>query len=289
MSLVITGASGHLGRRTAELLLDRLDDPARLVLVTRRPDAVADLADRGAHVRAGDFDDPASLETAFAGAERVLIISTDRVGERLAGHRNAIAAAKAAGATHISYTSIPNPGPANPAGVVADHAATEEALRDSGVAWTALRNALYAEYRIPEAQAAIADGVLRHNQGTGRTAYVSREDCAAAAAVVLAGGAAHDGKAYDITGPELLGAEDLSALYAEIGGTPVQAIELSDDELAAGIAAAGLPEPIAELLASFGTAIRGGHLAQRSDDVQLLTGRPPRTVRETLATLDVTA
>jgi NAD(P)H dehydrogenase (quinone) len=283
MSLVITGASGHLGRRTAELLLDADGvDPASVVLVTRTPDALADLAARGAEVRRGDFADPATLPAAFAGARRVLVISTDAVGARLDGHLAAIAAAKDAGAELIAYTSIPKPVDANPAGVVPDHRATEEALKASGAAWTMLRNALYAEYRIPEAQAAIASGRFHHNLGDGRTAYVSREDCAAAAAAVLAGGEEHHGKAYDITGPELLGGDDLARIYGEVGGVDVQAIAVDDDAFAAGLVAAGLPEAVAPLLVSFGRAIREGHLDALSGDVEALTGRAPRALAEVL-------
>jgi len=283
MSLVITGASGHLGRRTAELLLETDGvAPADVVLITRDPSKLADLADRGATVRTGDFDDPASLSAAFAGATRVLIVSTDAVGARVAQHERAIDAARAAGASLIAYTSIPNPTAGNPAGVVPDHHATEEALVASGVAWTALRNALYAEYRIPEAQAALASGTFHHNQGDGRSAYVSREDCAAAAAAVLAGGDEHANKAYDITGPELLGGAELAELYATVGGTPVAAVAVDDEAFVAGLVAAGLPAPVAQLLASFGSAIRIGALDQIGDDVQTLTGHAPRSVRSVL-------
>jgi NAD(P)H dehydrogenase (quinone) len=282
MSLVVTGAGGHLGRSAAELLLDgKAED---VVLVTRRPDALSDLAARGADVRFGDFADPSSLGGAFAGATRVLLVSTDVIGPaRVRLHRNAIDAATAAGAELIAYTSIPNPAPDNPAPVVPDHAATEEALRASGVAWTFLRNALYAEFRIPEAQAALAGGTFAHNQGDGVTAYVSREDCAAAAAAVLLGGAEHHDKAYDTTGPERFGGDDLAELYASVGGRPVAPVRVDDDAYAAGLVAHGVPEAAAPMLASFGRAIREGKLDQLSGDVEALAGRAPVTLRDVLA------
>lgn len=284
MSLIITGASGHLGRRTAELLQDTEGvDASDVVLVTRDPSKLDDLAARGAEVRAGDFDRPGSLPEAFAGATRVLIVSTDVVGARVAGHRAAIEAARDAGARLIAYTSLPDPVPENPAGVAADHRETEEALAASGVSYTFLRNALYSEYRIPEAQAAATSGVFHHNQGDGVTAYVSREDCAAAAAAVLAGGDEHAGKAYDITGPERLGGADLARLYG------AREARVDDDAFAAGLIAAGLPEAVAPLMVSFGKAIREGYLAQRSGDVEALTGRAPRTVAEVLAAAGVAA
>lgn len=284
MSLVVTGASGHLGRRTAEILLDTDGvDPSDVVLVTRDPSKLQDLAARGATVRFGDFDDAASLEAAFAGAERVLIISTDVVGARIAHQRAAIDAAKAAGARLIAYTSIPNPSEDNPAAVVPDHRATEEALIASGVAYTVLRNGLYSEYRIPEAEAAIASGTFHHNQGDGATAYVSREDCAAAAAAVLAGGAEHENKVYNITGSELLGGADLARIYGAAGGVDVEAVALDDASFEAGLAAAGLPAVAVPLIASFGRAIREGKLDEQSTDVETLTGRAPRSVSDVVA------
>ena len=282
MSLVITGAGGHLGRRTAELLLDQVD-PGSVVLVSRRPHELVDLTDRGATARAGDFDDPASLPQAFAGGERLLLISTDAVGRRVPQHRDAIEAARAAGVRAVAYTSLPNPAADNPAVVARDHRETEALLAASGLQWTLLRNALYSEYRIPEAQAARVSGTFPHNQGGGRTAYVSREDCAAAAAAWLAGGAEHAGRTYDITGPELLGADDLARAYAAAGGSAVTAQDQPDDAYVAGLQAAGLPPAVAALLASFGAAIRDGHLDQRSTAVQDLTGRPPRTVAQVLS------
>jgi NAD(P)H dehydrogenase (quinone) len=288
MSLVITGAAGHLGRTTAERLLDRVD-PERVVLVTRHPEELADLAERGATVRHGDFDDPASLVATFEGAERLLLISTDALGRRLAQHAAAIDAARAAGAELVAYTSMSNPVAENPAAVAGEHRATEEAVQASGLQWTFLRNALYSEYRIPEAQGALASGVFHHNQGDGRTAYVSREDCAAAAAAVLAGGDEHAGKAYDITGPELLGGTELAGLYAEVGEAPVASVAVDDAGLIAGMHAAGIPQEVATMLASFGTAIRNGYLNQLSTAVQDLTGRAPRTLRETLQEAMTTA
>lgn len=281
MSLVITGASGQLGRRTAELLLDQVE-PSTVVLVSRRPHELADLAARGAETRHGDFDDPAALAGAFAGGERLLLISTDAVGHRIAQHGNAIDAAASAGVRAVAYTSIPNPSEDNPAAVAADHRATEALLTESGLEWTFLRNALYAEYRIPEAQAALASGTFHHNQGDGRSAYVSREDCAAVAAAWLTGGAEHAGRAYDITGPDLLGADDLARTYAAAGGAPVTAENLTDAALIAHLQAVGLPLPAAQVVASFGAAIRGHHLDQLSTTVEELTGRPPRTVAEVL-------
>jgi NAD(P)H dehydrogenase (quinone) len=282
MSLVITGASGNLGRRAAELLLDQ-HDPSDVVLLTRNPDSLSDFAARGADVRRADFGDPASLSAAFAGATRVLLISTDVVGERVEGHRAAVDAAVAAGASLIAYTSIPNTTESNPAAVVPDHAATEQLLKDSGVAWTFLRNALYSEYRIPEFQGAAASGTFAYNSGDGTSAYVSREDCAAAAVAVLVGGDEHAGKAYDITGAESFTGAQLAELYASVSGRPVAAAPVDDATFVAGLESHGIPAGAAQLIASFGRAIREGQLDQVSTAVQDLTGRAPVALREVLA------
>jgi NAD(P)H dehydrogenase (quinone) len=282
MSLVITGASGNFGRHAAELLLDQ-HDAADVVLLTRNPDGLSDFAARGAVVRRADFGDPSSLAAAFEGAERVLLISTDVVGERVEGHRAAIDAAVAAGASLIAYTSIPNPVPSNPAAVVPDHAATEQLLQDSGAGWTFLRNALYSEYRIPEFQGAAASGTFHYNSDDGASAYVSREDCAAAAVAVLLGGDEHAGKAYDITGAESFTGAQLAELYASVSDKPVEGVAVDDEAFISGLESHGIPSAAAQLIASFGHAIREGQLNQQSTAVQDLTGHAPVALRDVLA------
>ncbi|GAA5056004.1 NAD(P)H dehydrogenase (quinone) [Thermocatellispora tengchongensis] len=283
MTVAITGASGPLGRSTADHLL-RLAGPTEVVLATRRPDALADLAARGAGVRRVDFTEPGTFATAFAGVDRLLIISTDAIGARLDQHRAAIEGAAAAGVRHIVYTSVPEPVPANPALVVADHAGTEQALYDSGLTWTVLRNNLYAHMQIPVIEQAITSGRLVTNGGDGATAYVTREDCAAVAAAVLTQDG-HEDRVYDVTGPEALTAADLAALAGEVGGRPVEPVALDDDAMAAGLRAAGAPEEAAELVVSFGAATRLGFLAHVSSTVADLTGRPATPLADLLRTV----
>jgi NAD(P)H dehydrogenase (quinone) len=266
MRFGVTGASGHLGRLVAAGLTAAAG-PGEVVLITRSPDAVA--TQPGTTVRPGDFARSETLDHAFAGIETLLLISTDTVGVRLEQQRAAIAAAARAGVGRVLYTSVPNPVAGNPAFVVPDHAGTEAALRESGMAWTALRNNLYAHMQLPGMQRAAATGRLVTNQGQGRAAYVTREDCAAAAvAAMLAGG---DGnQAYDVTGPEALGAADLAALAGDL----VEVVPVTDDEYVAGLIAANLPEPLARGLASFGAGIREGYFSDVTKVVQDLTGRP---------------
>ena len=280
MSIVITGASGHLGRSTAELVLDRVP-ASEVVLTTRHPEELSDLAERGAEIRRADFGRPETLVGAFEGGEKLLLVSTDAVGTRVPQHRAAIEAAGEAGVRHVVYTSYLNPVEENPAVITPDHRETEEALRESGLAWTALRNAFYAEYQVPAGAQAIATGRLVHNNGDGKIAYVSREDCAAAAAAVLTSEAeGHEDKAYGITGPQSLSQDDVAALLAEVSGRPVESVAVDDEAFVQGLTASGLPEPTARAFATYGRAIREDFLGEASDAVEALTGRPPRSLRE---------
>ena len=280
MTIAITGAAGHLGRLTAQLVLDR-GASDEVVLVTRRPEEVADLAAAGAIVRHGDFDEPGSLPAAFAGVDRLLLISTDVLGNRVAEHTAAIDAAAAAGVGHVLYTSGLNAGSALPLVVSYDHGATEQAIRDRGLLWTALRNGLYAESQVAAAARAVASGQLVHNNGDGATAYVSREDCAAAAAAAITGAGEAD-RVYDITGPERLTQAQVAAMVSEITGRPVTAVAIDDDAATQNLTAVGLPADAAMAYASFGTAIREGVLDVLSSHVEDLTGHRPRSLREVL-------
>jgi NAD(P)H dehydrogenase (quinone) len=273
MSIVICGASGQLGRLVAERVLAAAA-PGDVVLVTREPAKLADLAARGAEVRPGDFDVPASLPAAFAGGTRLLVISTDVVGTREAQHRAAIEAAAAVRPELIAYTSVTNPSEANPAFVVPEHRATEALLRASGAPWTVLRNALYAEFQVGTAAGALATGRLVTNAGDGRTPYVARADCAAAAAAVLLGGDEHAGRAYDVCGPDPLDAGQLAGIFAEVGGRPVAVELVSDGQYVDALAGAGIPRAQAALLATLGAAARGGFW-EAASDVEALTGVPP--------------
>src|SRR6185295_13217295 len=171
------------GRLVAEHVLAQCA-PRDVILVTRSPQALSDFATRGVEIRRADCDEPGSLRDALAGAERMLLISATDLERRVAQHRAAIAAAAAAGVRRVIYTSGSKPEPPNPAAVAPSHYATEQALAASGLAFTVLRNSLYAEYQAGEAQLAMETGTFAHNRGGGRVAYVAREDCAAAAAAV---------------------------------------------------------------------------------------------------------
>jgi NAD(P)H dehydrogenase (quinone) len=283
VSIVITGASGQLGRLVVQELLDRVP-PEDLVLVSRRPELLEDLAKRGATVRGGDFDDGASLVDAFAGAAKVFVISTgiDALGRRVGQHRAAIEAAATAGAQHIVYTSMSNPVEQNPQRIVSgENRETEELLRSSGLAWTILRNGTYAEVQVPPGSLAVAHGKIYTNAGDGRMATVSRRDCAAAAAAVLASDG-HEGKTYDITGPDRLSQKDLAALLADVSGRAISVHNVNDRMLGWGLTKTGFPKAVAREIVEFGKAIREGYYDVPESDVERLTGKPPRSLRDVL-------
>jgi NAD(P)H dehydrogenase (quinone) len=277
--IAVTGASGHLGR----LVLDALAGTPDVVAITRDAGKLADVD--GVEVREADFAQPSTLSAAFAGVDRVLLISTDVIGDRVDGHKAAIDAAVAAGVSHIAYTSVPDPSDSNPAAVADDHRQTEDHLRASGVAWTFLRNAIYAEMLVPSAQPAIATGSFVTNIGHGATAYIARADCAAVAAAVLTTDG-HEHKAYDVTGPEALDADAQAALFSEASGKPVEVVRVDDDAFVAGLVEhAGMPEAVARMYATFGASARLGYADSVSTVVQDLTGRAPRPAHEVVAPL----
>jgi NAD(P)H dehydrogenase (quinone) len=273
----VTGASGRLGRRVAEHLLEGID-PSQVGLLTRAPDALSSYADRGAVVRYADFDEPTTLSEAFSGADRALLISALDFERRSAQHGAAIEAAKVAGVRHVIYTSIPEP-EGNPAAAAPSHLATEVAARESGLAWTFLRNSLYADFQVPVVAQAITSGQLVTSAGEGRVAYVARDDCAAAAAAVLTQDD-HEGKTYDITGPEAIGPKDVAALAAELGHRPVEVVSVVYEALVAGMIEAGVPEAAARIGVSFVVAAREGFLDRVTSAVEDLTGKPPMSLRE---------
>jgi NAD(P)H dehydrogenase (quinone) len=281
MSVIVTGAAGHLGRLVAEQLLERLA-PDELILVTRRPQALRELRRRGVDIRHGDFDRPAALCEAFAGGERMLLISTDAVGQRVRQHRAAIGAAAAAGVRHVVFTSIVNPVPRNPLGPNAwEQGKTEAMLERSGLQWTVLRFGSFAELVLPPAATAVQNGRYVTNSGDGRLVSISRRDCAEAAAITLTTDG-HAGKTYLITGSEGLSPTALAELYGELSGQPVKVVQLNDPMLTSVLVGIGTPMPIAVGIAAHGRAVRQGYFDVIDPTFERLTGRAPLSLREVL-------
>jgi NAD(P)H dehydrogenase (quinone) len=224
--IIVSGASGNLGGLTVDELLARGVPASRLILVSRTPDELKKYADQGASVRFGDFTKPESLATAYAGGTKMLLISVGGSGEVTAAEllKRAIDAAKGAGVKHIAYTSYVGITRGDTAGRAADHQATEEALRASGLQWTMLRNSIYMHGLIGQAARMVADGRAVIPPNESPIGYISREDCARAAAAVLAT-AGHEGKAYDITGPELLGVRETAAAASAVTGKKIEVVQ----------------------------------------------------------------
>lgn len=264
--IIISGASGQLGQATIKVLLERGVPARNLILVSRTPDTLSDLAKQGAAVRFGDFTQPDSLPAAFAGGTRMLLIS---IGfgplPRPEAHKNAIDAAVKAGVKQIAYTSFVAISKGETTGLAADHYQTEEILKKSGVKWTFLRNSIYMDGLVPQAAKALIDGrVTLQPRETGKIGYVTRADCAAAAAAVLTT-PGHENKAYDITGPELIGPREIAAAATAATGKRVDVV------LADSSAPAQAPRP-------FG----GPALEVVSTAVADLTGHPATSLRELL-------
>lgn len=277
-TLLVTGASGHLGRRVVEILLDAEE---RVVAATRTPEKLSSFVARGAEVRRADLDNPASLERAFAGANRLLLISTDALGRRLPQHSSAIDAAARAGVEHVVYTSFSNPENWK-ARFVREHAETEAALRASGLGWTMLRNNLYTDHLVPKLSTAIASGDLEAAAGGGGAGYVTRADCAGAAAAALAS-AEFDGRAIDVTGPTVVTHAELAKIASVVSRTRVTYLPRSPEEIRKRLIASGMSRDRADVIASMDDAVAKGWFQMTTDAVEELTGHPPTSVFDFLA------
>jgi NAD(P)H dehydrogenase (quinone) len=282
-TLLVTGASGQLGRRVVELLLENHE--GKIIAATRTPEKLAGFKHRGVIVRHADFEDQVSLELAFEGVDRLLLISTDAVdvpGRRLTQHRNAVQAAEPAGVRHLVYTSIMNPGPDSPASVAPDHRGTEEALAATSMDWTVLRENIYTDVLLVSLGQAVQMGKLLNASGGGKAAYITREDCARAAAAALA--SSFEGRQIlDITGPQAVSQYDVAAILSQITGQAITYVPLELETLIQNMVTGGLPRTVAENFASFDAAIARDKFSTVSGTVADLTGREPISVADFLS------
>jgi NAD(P)H dehydrogenase (quinone) len=284
--LLVTGASGHLGRGIIEhLVKDRKVPGKRIIAVTRDPSRLGDFAARGIDVRQGDLSDRGSLEKAFAGADRVLVISTDTApgsGERVKQHEAAVAAAKAAGASRVLYTSLPNPD-VSVISFAFEHLGSEKAVKESGLPYTIFRNSWYHENLFMSLPQALKTGQWFSAAGDGRVAYGARDDFAAAIAAGLASDEA-DSKIYTLTGPKAFSTAEVAELASGILGKPVGVVPVTDEQLATGLRQAGLPEPVVRMIVSIDANTRAGHIDIVTDAIETLSGRKPQSLRTFLET-----
>jgi NAD(P)H dehydrogenase (quinone) len=266
----VTGASGQLGRLVIGELLAKI--PAeQVVAIVRDPAKVLDLAKKGVQVRKTDYNRPETLTTALKGMEKLLLISSSEVGQRVLQHRNVIDAAKQSGVKLLAYTSILH-ADTSPLGLAAEHIETEAAINESGLPAAILRNSWYSENYLAAINVALEHGVVIGSAGDGRIASAPRADYAAAAAAVLL---AEDqvGRVYELAGDTSYTLTELAAMITEYSGKAVQYQNLPEEDYKNALVEAGFPEPFAALLADSDVGASKGGLFNESRQLSQLIGR----------------
>ncbi|WP_417584187.1 SDR family oxidoreductase [Nitrincola sp.] len=278
--ILITGASGQLGRQVIELLLQSL--PAeQIVAGVRTPESVSDLQSRGVQVRQMDYTQPESLDLALTGIQQLLLISSSEVGQRTNQHRNVIDAAKKAGVTMLAYTSLLH-ADSSPLGLADEHRQTETLLQASGLNWVLLRNGWYTENYLASLPAALEHGVVLGCAGEGRIASATRHDYAAAAVTVLLEGAKHYHKTYELAGDSSYSLAEYADKISQLTGKNIAYQDLTETDFRNTLISVGLPEPLAELLADSDAGASQGALFDGSQQLSQLTGQPTTSLESAL-------
>ncbi|OZC01207.1 SDR family oxidoreductase [Rubricoccus marinus] len=278
--IAITGSTGHLGRLVIAKLIDRGVPAADIVALARDTDKASDLADQGVVVREGNYDKPETLGPALDGVDTLLLISSSEVGQRARQHRAVIGAAKAAGVGLIAYTSVLH-ADTSELGLAEEHRQTEAALAESGVPTVLLRNGWYTENYTGSIAPALEHGVVLGSAGDAQIAAATREDFAEAAAAVLTSDEDQTGQTYELAGEPFTMSEYAAELSRQ-SGTSVTYQNLPEDDYQNALVGAGLPEPVAAMLAQSDVAARGGALDDDSGDLERLLGRPPTPLADAI-------
>ena len=278
--ILVTGATGQLGRLVIEQLL-KTEAPESIIAGVRSPEKAADLTVQGVQVRALDYTNPASIQTALKGVEKVLLISSSEVGQRFPQHKNVIDAAKAEGVSLLAYTSILNATDSKLA-LAAEHVQTEAALAESGMPHVLLRNGWYTENYLASIPPALEFGAFIGSAKEGRIASAGRVDYAAAAATVLTS-EGHAGKVYELAGDESYTLAELVAELNRQTGKSVVYQDMSQADFAAALKGAGLPDGLADLLADSDAAAAEGGLFNNSKTLSQLIGRPTTSLADLMA------
>ncbi|MFB9325584.1 SDR family oxidoreductase [Paenibacillus aurantiacus] len=282
MKLLVTGATGKLGSKVVEALLKKVP-ASELAVSVRNPEKAAALKAQGIDVRQGDFDRPETLDAAFAGVDRLLIISADGDNEtRIRQHTDAVAAAKRANVGFIAYTSATNARESS-LFLAEVHRVTEEAIISTGIPYAFLRNNWYLENEIGSIQAALAGQPWLTSAGNGKAGWALRQEYAEAAAAVLAG-EGHENAVYELGGP-LRTQEELASAVGAVIGRDIPVHQVDDIEYASIMAGAGVPDFVVPILVSIQKSIRDGALEVGSDDLEKLLGRPLTPLDQALAAL----
>ncbi|KTR97465.1 SDR family oxidoreductase [Pantoea dispersa] len=269
--IAITGATGQLGRLVINALLKKVP-ASEIIAVVRSPEKAQDLQALGVALRTADYNQPQTLQGAFDGVQKVLLISSSEVGQREAQHRAVIDAAKAAGVSFIAYTSLLH-ADTSPLGLGVEHRATEALLQASGIPYALLRNGWYSENYAASIAPALAHHAFIGAAGNGRIASAAREDYAAAAAEVISRDD-QAGKVYELAGDDSYTLAEFSAEIARQSGEKVEYVNLPPAEFSAALIGAGLPAPLAELLADSDAGAAQGALFDDSHTLSKLIGRP---------------
>lgn len=280
MTILITGASGQLGRLVVHELLRRGVAPEEIVAGTRAPAALHDLAERGVRPVELDFTEPATIAGAIEGVDAVLLISGSEPGNRVRGHLNVIEAARAAGVSKLVYTSAPKATTSDHP-LAPDHRATEEAIAASGVPAVILRNGWYTENYLADVLRAADSGVIAAAVGDATVSSASRRDYAEAAAAVLVEDG-HLGRVYELGGDEAWTYDELAAAASEVLGRDVAYVRLTPDQLSAALVESGLDAGTAGFVVALDTAIAAGVLTEPGRELSRLLGRPTTPLVEGL-------
>lgn len=277
--IAITGATGLLGQHVIENLLQTV--PAgQIVAIVRNPAKGAPLSRKGISVRQADYNDEASLIRALQGVEKLLLISSSEIGQRVTQHRNVINAAKSANVKFIAYTSLLH-ADTSPLGLHTEHVETEKMLADSGIRYALLRNGWYTENYLASVPAAFEHGVFIGAAGEGKIAFAARADYAAAAACVISEDG-HAGKVYELAGDEARTLSHLAKELTEQSGKNVVYQNLSQADFVAALKNAGLPDELSEMLADSDVGASVGGLFDDSHTLSKLIGRPTTTLAESI-------
>lgn len=280
--IVVTGANGELGRAIAERLIERV--PAAQVGVSvRDPEKAQALRERGVRVRQGTFTDPESLRQSFQGASQVLFVSSGtRAGDTMTQHRTAIDAARACGVRRIVYTSHMGASETSEFPPMRNHAATEVLLRDSGLAFTALRHGFYASSALLFMGRALETGELLAPQD-GPVSWTAHADLADAAVSVLTHEGRFEGPTPPLTASAALDMAGIAALASELSGRSIRRVTVTDEQHRAGMVARGLPEIVIEIGMGMFRASRAQEFAAVDPTLERLLGRPPTSMRDYMA------
>ncbi|GIO54049.1 SDR family oxidoreductase [Paenibacillus cineris] len=279
MKLLVTGATGKLGRKVVETLLQTVP-ASQLAVSVRNPDKAEDLRARGIDVRHGDFDVPETLDKAFAGIDRLLIISADGDNEtRIRQHTNAVEAAARAKVGFIAYTSLGNAAESK-LFLAPPHQAAEQAILKTGIPYSFLRNNWYLENEIPSVQGVLAGAPWVTSAESGKVGWALQQEYAEAAAAVLAG-EGHENTVYELSGKLLTQAELVTAL-GDVLGKEVPLQQVDDEQYADIMKQAGVPEFALPIVVGIQQGIREGQLEIESQDFEKLLGRPLTPIAKAL-------